>query len=64
MALTDGRSPPRQVGTVCPNKECGAKFWGIGSEEAWISILCQRLTLAVRRHVKQYYDTSLRCDDR
>ncbi|CAM9853488.1 unnamed protein product, partial [Laminaria digitata] len=50
-------------GLVCPNAACGAYYWGAGSEAACVSTLYQRLTLAVRGHVKVYYQTHLRCDD-
>ena len=49
---------------MCPNAACGAYYWGAGSEAACVSTLYQRLTLAVRGHVKVYYQTHLRCDDR
>ncbi|CBJ49021.1 conserved unknown protein [Ectocarpus siliculosus] len=50
-------------GLMCPNSACGAYYWGAGSEAACVSTLYQRLTLAVRRHLKVYYQTHLRCDD-
>lgn len=49
---------------MCPNPACGASYWGAGSEAACVSTLYQRLTLAVRAHVRVYYQTWLRCDDR
>lgn len=53
-----------QPGLVCPNPACGAPYWGAGSEAACVSTLYQRLTLAVRNHMRVYYQTHLRCDDR
>lgn len=53
-----------QPGLACPNPACGAPYWGAGSEAACVSTLYQRLTLAVRNHMRVYYQTHLRCDDR
>lgn len=53
-----------QPGLMCPNAACGAYYWGAGSEAACVSTLYQRLTLAIRGHIKVYYQTYLRCDDR
>ncbi|CAM9929761.1 unnamed protein product, partial [Discosporangium mesarthrocarpum] len=50
-------------GLMCPHPACGAPYWGAGSEAACVSVLYQKLTLAVRNHLRVYYQTQLRCDD-
>lgn len=54
----------QQPGLACPNAACGAYYWGAVNEAACVSTLYQRLTLAVRNHMRVYYQTHLRCDDR
>ncbi|CAM9891790.1 unnamed protein product, partial [Choristocarpus tenellus] len=48
---------------MCPNANCRAAYWGAGSEAACVSTLYQKLTLAVRNHLQEYYQTQLQCDD-
>lgn len=61
---TETQNCDPQPGLMCPNAACGAYYWGAGSEAGCVSTLYQRLTLAVRGHLKVYYQTYLRCDDR
>jgi len=60
VAIDAGRTQVNS-GLTCPT--CSAKFWGSATEASCFARLSNLIILSVRKHVKQYYDGWLICDD-
>jgi hypothetical protein len=43
-------------GLICPNRNCRAMYWGAPNAASCFARFFNRVTLAVRAHVRRYYD--------
>lgn len=51
-----GQQVASRSGLICTNKDCRAVYWGAPNAASCFARFFNRVTVAVRQHVKKYYD--------